>query len=65
MSRSSPLLSLVTEPPLQFRTEIKDGHLWSGADPAVKDIKDPVLPIMHCAPAFIGGHFLDVEKPES
>ena len=26
--------------------------------------KDPVLPIMHCALAIIGGHFLDVEKSE-
>ena len=28
-------------------------------------LEDPVLPIMHCALATIGGHFLDVEKSES
>ena len=28
-------------------------------------IEDPIFPIMHCALATIGGHFLDVEKSES
>ena len=27
--------------------------------------KDPVLPIMHCGLAIIGGHFLEVEKSEN
>ena len=28
-------------------------------------LKDPVLPITHCALTIIGGHFLDVEKSEN
>jgi len=29
------------------------------------ELKDPVLPITHCALTIIGGHFLDVEKSEN
>ena len=34
-------------------------HLWKYRGSI---LKDPVLTIMHCAPAIIGGHFLDVEN---
>lgn len=37
-------------------------HLWKYRGSI---LKGSVLTIMHCAPAIIGGYFLDVEKSEN